>query len=270
MLNYSVLMSVYAGENSEFFKSSIESMLAQTVPTDDFILVCDGPLTPALDKVIAEFEELKVMRLPQNQGLAEALNIGLRHCKYELVARMDSDDISLPHRIEQQLKLNKDIVGSAIQEFISKPGDASTLRSLPTDQTNILRFAKRRNPFNHPSVLYRKSAVLKAGGYENYPLCEDYQLWVKMLMAGNSAANIPEPLVYMRVGSGLYKRRGGISYFKIMLKFRRWMYGIGFSGPIDFCYCLLVHAVSCFAPDSLRRFIYTKLLRVVISQDKPS
>jgi glycosyltransferase involved in cell wall biosynthesis len=261
-------MSVYAKERADFLDHSMGSIFSQTVPPNDFVLVCDGALTPDLDKVIEKHKEkypdiLQIVRMPENKGLAEALNFGLVHCKYEIVARMDSDDVARPNRMERQLGEFEgvDILGSAVMEFHDTPGDAKTMRITPADFDSILRSAKRRNPFNHPSVMYKKSVVLNAGGYENYSLCEDYHLWVKVFISGGRGKNITEPLVYMRVGSGLYKRRGGLSYFKSMLHFRNWLRKVGFIGTKDFCITVIGHTVSSFMPDFARGILYRKFMR---------
>lgn len=273
-LKYSVLMSVYAGEEGEFFAQSIASILAQTLPPAEFVIVCDGPLTPQLNDVIATHESseiFRIIRIEKNVGLAEALQTGLAHCQNEYIARMDSDDISAPKRIERQLALLErdglDIVGCTVEEFFETPGDLQTLRKVPETLHKIRKFARRRNPFNHPSIVYKKSTVFAAGGYEKFPLCEDYHLWVKMLRRGATAANIPEPLVFMRTGSGMYNRRGGWKYFKTMLRFRRWLRQIGFSGNLDFLYCMAGHLVSCFAPNFLRRWMYIGFFRTQNSND---
>ena len=273
-MKYSVLMSVYFGEKSEFLHESLKSMLAQTVPTDDFILVCDGQLTSELDKVITHYESkysdvFHVIRLIENLGLAEALNSGLPHCKHEWVARMDSDDISTPHRIERLMQLQKetdaDIVGSSVYEFEENIGDTGITRSPPSDHESIIYFARRRNPFNHPSVMFKKSAVLNVGGYEKYPLFEDYHLWIKMLQAGYIAANAPEPLLHMRTGNGMHKRRGGMSYFRTMLRFRAWMKSTGYINSYDFAVCVLIHGLSCLLPNHIRRWLYNGFLRKRVS-----
>ena len=270
VLKYSVLMAVYSGERSEFLHESLESMFAQSDPTDDFVLVCDGPLTSELDKVVTHYESkhpgiFHVTRLSENLGLAGALNSGLTHCKHDWVVRMDSDDIAMHHRFERLMRLQKetgaDIVGSAVFEFEKAIGDTGITRSPPADHENIKRFARRRNPFNHPSVMFRKSAVLRVGGYDEYPLFEDYQLWVKMLQAGYIAANEPEPLLHMRIGSGMHKRRGGISYFRTMLHFRAWMKKTGFINSFDFAVCVLIHGLSCLLPNPARRWLYNGVLR---------
>ena len=171
-------MSVYDKEKSEYLKQAIESIQAQTVSTDDFVLVCDGPLNAALDAVIAEKqkemgETLNVIRLTKNSGLGNALNEGIKHCKNELVARMDSDDIAFPERCEKQIAMfnarsELSICSAAIEEFTNDPNKVDSRRVPPETNEEIVDFAKTRNPFNHPCVMYKKSAVEAAGSYQSF------------------------------------------------------------------------------------------------------
>ncbi|MBQ4504408.1 MAG: glycosyltransferase, partial [Firmicutes bacterium] len=156
MFEYSVLMSVYHKESPGFLRASMQSMFNQTIPPSDFVLVCDGPLTEALDAVISSFQAeysttLQVIRLEKNMGLGSALNEGLTHCKYEYIARMDSDDIALPHRIAKQhlaiRATGADIISGTVAEFDQVPGDKNTCRKLPDQHDQIREFAKKRNPF---------------------------------------------------------------------------------------------------------------------------
>src|SRR5690625_792372 len=171
-------MSVYEGEKPEYFEASIESMLNQTLMPDQIVIVKDGKLTPALDSVINKYKDdytglFTIVTLSENAGLGVALNKGLKHCKNELVARMDTDDISLENRCELQVKeFQKNeklsIVGTMINEFDVDPNRIISSRVVPTDHNSILKFSRRRNPFNHPSVMYKKSAVQSCGGYNDY------------------------------------------------------------------------------------------------------
>lgn len=260
---YSVLMSVYYKEKPEFLQQSIESMLAQTIKSDDFVLVCDGPLSPELDKVIAQYAaDLHVLRLPTNGGLGHALNIGLKYCKYDIIARMDSDDISLPQRCEKELGLFAAdpticIVSGTLLEFYETPRNITGVRRVPLTNNEIRRFSKRRSPFNHPSVMLNKNEILRAGGYnEIYPLFEDYSLWIRMLYNGCKAANLADSLVYMRVSDNLYRRRGGIQYAVNMLRFRCWMRKSGWSSIWDFCVSALPQTAVCLLPNKIRKKIY--------------
>lgn len=268
--NYSVLMSVYYKEKPEYLKAAIDSILNQTVETDDFVIVCDGELTEGLDKVIAEYATnysglFNVYRLNHNMGLAKALNHGILQCKNEMIMRMDSDDISAPDRAKKQLDaMNQQgvqIVGSNIIEFTGNISNTTNSRIVPETNDEIVSFAKKRSPFNHPSVMYRKSAVVAAGFYEDYRFFEDYNLWVTMLHKGFKGYNVQETLLYMRGGEDMYKRRGGFSYVKYIVKFKRHLRKMGFIGMGTFLFGTIARSLVSIVPNRARTFVYTKLLR---------
>ncbi len=268
---YSVLMSVYKKEDPLFLQQAMNSMWEQTIPTDDFVLVCDGPLTPELDKVIEEVQKrhtysFHVIRLSQNGGLGNALNKGMQHCRNELIARMDSDDISRPDRCEKQLKVfdNKpeiDICCGTIEEFFDTPKHIIARRVLPEKHEDILRFAKNRNPFNHMAVMYKKEAVLMAGGYSSFYLLEDYYLWVRMLLRGSIGYNLQEPLVWVRTGTGMYKRRGGWDYARSQFKLFKFMRNHGMIGYTEYFSSCIIRGAVALVPNWFRRFIYEHALR---------
>ena len=271
MENYSVLMSVYAKEDASYLAQSMESIFLQTVRTDDFVLVCDGPLTPELDTVIRKYQDaypdiLHIIRLEKNEGLGNALNKGLACCRNELVARMDSDDISCPDRCERELRLFEefpelDIVSGTIEEFSSEnPEDVTGTRVLPASYPEIRHFSRKRNPFNHPAVMFRKAAVTEAGGYnERFHLFEDYYLWIRMLQKGSKGANLREPILKMRTSEAQMLRRGGWRYTKDMLAFHRWILKSKWSRPLDFLTGAVPHAAVCLLPNRLRLIVYRLL-----------
>lgn len=271
MVSYSVLMSVYSKERSEYLRESIQSIFNQTVKTDDFVIVCDGPLTPDLDNLLNEFSLkyphiISLVRLEKNAGLGNALNVGMSHCKNELIARMDSDDIAFQTRCEIQLKCfeenqNLDIVSASLLEFDNSIKNITAIKSLPETNDEIYRYARRRCPFNHPTVMYKKSSVLQAGGYKDFPLFEDYYLWVRMLNNNVTACNIKQPLLYMRAGENMYRRRGGTKYLKKMWAFRKYLYKSGFCSKFDYFYTVAAQTAICLVPDNLRACLYQKLLR---------
>jgi glycosyltransferase involved in cell wall biosynthesis len=269
-VNYSVLMSVYFKEQPYNLRQAMESMRCQTVPTSDFVLVCDGPLTDKLDAVIKEEQEkfgpiLHVLRLEKNSGLGNALNEGLKICRNELVARMDSDDISRPCRCEKQLELFQrypDICLSSgtVSEFVTNPDHSTGKRTLPITDAEIRAFGRKRNPMNHPCVMFKKSAVESAGGYkETYHLFEDYYLWVRMLMKGYKARNTRDVLLDMRSPADMYLRRGGKKYEQDMLRFHKWMLKSGWSSKSDYLTGAVPHAVVCVLPNGVRKLVYEKL-----------
>ena len=269
--DYSVLMSVYAKEKPEYLETAIKSMMDQTIPTNDFVLVCDGPLTSELDSVIGKFESLyperfHTLRLEVNQGLGNALNHGLQVCKNELIARMDSDDISCSNRCELQLEcFNKNpnlaLCSGDIAEFENDPNKIITIRHVPLKHDEILKFAKRRNPMNHMAVMYRKSAVLDSGNYVEMNLAEDYYLWVRMFQKGFKAENINEILVYVRIGNGMYERRGGFSYAKKICALQKSFLDLHFITPFEFLGNCLLRIISSLIPKSASKLLYQHILR---------
>ena len=270
MEKYSVLMSVYYKEQPDFLRSSMESIFSQTEKTDDFILVCDGPLTKELDEVINEFEHkydvLHVIRFEKNRGLGPALNDGIEACKNELIARMDSDDIAPDYRCQHQIDaFRKDselvILGGTVEEFEGNVNNIVSKKQMPTSDEEIKEYAKLRSPFNHPTVMYKKSAVQRVGGYPPLYLHEDYGLWVRLLSSGVKAANLSETLCFMRVDSGLYSRRGGIKYLKAAVDFRVYLYKTGYNSFFKMLFGVLVVTVMCLVPTCVRKFIYGKFLR---------
>lgn len=267
---YSVLMAVYKKEDPVFFRQSIESMLDQTLPFSDFVLVCDGPLTRELNSVIQWAQEklgerLQCIRLKENRGLGNALRAGVPRCRCSVIARMDSDDISRPDRCEKQFRiLEKDgysIVSGTLQEFTEIPGDLQRFRVLPRTPAEIRDYAKKRNPFNHPCVMYRKEEVLKAGNYQDFPGFEDYCLWVRMLINGAEGYNIQEPVLDMRTGNGMYSRRGGLSYLRWLLRFQRFLLDKKFITKGRYIKNCVVRTMVSIVPGGLREIFYELFLR---------
>ncbi len=271
MEKYSVLMSVYIKETADNLRQSIESMIKQTVPPDELIIVQDGPLGKELNQTIQTFDKLypglfKIVRLEQNKGLANALNVGLKETRNELIARMDSDDISLPKRCEMQLRAfekNPDlsIVGTQINEFEGNPENIISSRQVPTSYKEIKKFARRRSPFNHPSVMYRKSAIESAGGYKDYKRKEDLELFIRMVNMGYEAINLKEAyLLYRTDPANLERRRSWTNckeYIEIMYGFyRQHMIGI-----TDMIYVVAGQLVIHFAPKKLASKINSIFLR---------
>lgn len=269
--SYSVLMSVYHKEKPEYLRESMESIYNQTVPTDNFVLVCDGPLNPSLDDVIAEMQKkfgsrLYVHRLAKNGGLGNALNEGMKYCKNELVARMDSDDVSHNDRCEGEIGIFEDdsevsIVSGVIEEFVGDISHVQSRRVVPEKQKEIIAFAKKRNPFNHPCVMYKKSAVEAAGGYQDLYLLEDYYLWIRMLEKGFIGYNIQTPILWMRAGSDMYKRRGGWKYVESQIKLFKYMKDTGFISEGDYMIQSGVRMCAAMVPNALRKVIFQSILR---------
>lgn len=274
---YSVLMSVYGKENSVWFKKAAESMLNQTAPPDEFVLICDGPLTEELETAVEELDRsypgmFQILRLKENVGLGEALRQGILLCRNELVARMDSDDIACPDRCRQQLELFQKIPELAfssgtIAEFFdereleSSETAALRLRMLPQSHEEIVSYAKKRNPMNHMAVMLKKSAVLQAGNYQSAEGLEDYDLWSRMLQLGFRAGNLKETLVWARIGNGMEQRRGGVKYAGRMARFQTLLLKRGFlSLPQYIINCCIRIPVSLL-PGRIRAAVYGVCLR---------
>ena len=274
---YSVLMSVYGKENSVWFKKAAESMLNQTAPPDEFVLICDGPLTEELETAVEELDRsypgmFQILRLKENVGLGEALRQGILLCRNELVARMDSDDIACPDRCRQQLELFQKIPELAfssgtIAEFFderdleSSETAALRLRMLPQSHEEIVSYAKKRNPMNHMAVMLKKSAVLQAGNYQSAEGLEDYDLWSRMLQLGFRAGNLKETLVWARIGNGMEQRRGGVKYAGRMARFQTLFLKRGFlSLPQYIINCCIRIPVSLL-PGRIRAAVYGVCLR---------
>lgn len=267
---YSVLLSVYKSEKPEWLTIALNSMFEQTVKPSEVLLVEDGPLTDDLYAAINDYKEkyptiFKTLPLPKNVGLGLALRQGVEACGNEYIARMDTDDYSVPTRIEEEFNAmfekNADMVGCVIDEFIGSPDNVVSHRMLPETHAQIYHFAKKRTPIAHPSVLFKKSQILKCGNYEDCYLAEDFAIFVNLLRIGAKGYNIQKPLVYMRVSEDFYKRRGGIKYLKAMLRFNRKLFRIGWVGPKDFLIRSIMNCCVCLMPNSLRNFVYKSFLR---------
>ena len=256
---YTVLMSVYYKEKPEYLSLSIESMLNQTVKPDEFIIVKDGPLTTELDEVINNFvtaypKTFNIIVNETNLGLGPALAKGIENSKNELIARMDSDDYVVSTRCERQLE--------KFREFVDDIDNVISIHRVPSENDEIERFMHRRCSVLHPTVMYKKSAVLKSGNYQSVLLYEDYDLFARMVLEYHiKSYNIPEPLYYIRTSEDFFKRRGGIKYAKTVLKFKWGQYRKGYMSLMDFCISGLGQAFVCVLPNSLRKIFYMKFLR---------
>ena len=270
-MEYSVLMSLYKKEHPEFFRQALDSMINQTLKPAEIVLVEDGQLTPELYAVVEEYEKkfpalFNIVKNPTNLGLGLALNEGLKVCKYELVARMDTDDISKPDRCERQVqrfneKPQLSIVGAHIDEFVGDKDNVISQRRVPTDSDSIYDFAKRRSAFNHPAVMYKKSAVMAVGGYSNLRRNQDVDLFGRMLFNGYKAENIDAALLWFRSSDELSKRRKSWentwSYIAVIKKF--WQ--MGYSSFFDYAIVLVGQIGIYLMPLAVQNWVYKTFLR---------
>lgn len=270
--SFSVLMSVYRNDKPEDFRLAVESISEkQTVAPDEVLIVVDGPVPEPLHHAIEELSNriryIKVLWQAENKGLGTALRVGVENASNEIIARMDSDDISMPDRFEKQLNMmcdNADLsmVGGYITEFIYNPENIVAQRTVPPSDSEIRKYMKSRCPFNHVTVMFKKSEVLKAGNYQDWFWNEDYYLWIRMMMTGCRFANIPEPLVNVRVGKDMYARRGGMKYFKSEAAIQQFMYSHKLITFARYIINLSVrYIVQVLMPNSIRAFVFQKLFR---------
>lgn len=278
-MSFSVLIAVYNQEQPHFLQQALESLLQQTLLPNEVIVVEDGPLTPALNEVLAHFQRqykaCKRIARPRQEGLGLALNEGLKHCQHDVVARMDSDDICMPQRFEKQLSYLQihpevDVVGSWVAEFSTTPAQVISVRCVPETHQAIWQFAHFRNPMNHPTVMFRKAKVLQAGGYRHMPAFEDYDLWVRMLQQGACFHNLQECLLWFRLNANAFRRRGGWRYIAAEIDFQKALVRQQFLTPTQALGNIVTRLCVRLLPTFWRRKFYMTQLRATASVAKCS
>lgn len=269
-MKFSVLMSVYYKESASFLEEALNSILNQTVMPSEIVCVKDGKLSDELNNVLDKFNSkyqgmFNFIEFENNQGLGTALRKGVEAASYDIIARMDTDDIAVSNRFEIELSVmkekNLDMVGSNIAEFDGNIDNIISKRTVPDTDQNIKEYAKKRNPFNHMTVIYKKEAVLNAGNYKDFLWFEDYALWIKMIISGAKMYNIQQDLVYARTGTNMFERRGGIKYIKREYKMQRKMLELKFISYKEFIFNIAIRSFVRIIPNKLRGLIYMKLLR---------
>ncbi len=273
MLDFSVLMSVYRNDKPEFVRRAVESVTTeQTLKPDEVVLVVDGPVPDELNRLIKSFEDrtdsiFNVIWLPENKGLGNALRVGVEAASNEIIARMDSDDISSSNRFEKQISYMErhpecDVLGGQISEFIGEEDSVVGRRIVPCEHDEILMWLKGRCPFNHVSVTALRSRVIAVGNYMDWHYNEDYYLWIRMAEANYHFANLPEVLVNVRVGANMYARRGGWKYFKSEKGLQDYMLRHRIISLPRYCYNVLGRfTVQVAMPNILRGFIFQNFFR---------
>ena len=267
-LNYSVLMCVYYKEKPEFFNEAILSILNQTLKTNNFVIVCDGPLTRELDEVllkhVSENKEITVVRLEKNQGVGAASQFGLQYIKNEVLAKMDSDDIADEHRMERELEIINsgfDVVGGAIAEFIGDKNNIVGVRMPPEKHYDIVQFSKKRNPVNNVTIMYKKSQILEVGGYLNANFLEDYTLDIKLIQHGRKFYNIQDIMVFVRTNDDQIKRRGDKKLRKGFKALRKMMLRDKYITRGEYIKYSFEGFMFMIMPGFIKKFLYKKYLR---------
>lgn len=274
MSNFSVLISIYSKENPIFFKQSLDSLMGQTKIPNEIVLIKDGPLTKELDEVIIKFitnypNLFKIITLPENKGLGNALSIGVLECSNELIARMDTDDICVLNRFEKQIEFfntnpSIDLVGTNVEEFNKIPGDLNRFRKMPEKAEALRSYSRFRNPVNHPTVMFRKSKVLEAGNYNGEILLfEDFSLFIRMLQKGACFYNLQENLLHFRTGLGIdvIKRRSGLFYVENEWKFALLSLRIGNLNFFEWLFYICTKLPLRLLPPKVILFVYNQFLR---------
>lgn len=269
MENYSILMTVYKKDNPEFVKSSIDSMLSQSHLTNDFVIVCDGELTEELNSLVDKYSStypdiFNVTRLPVNIGLGAALRYGVPVCKNEFIARMDDDDIAKPERCAcevQYLQSNPGcaLVGAHMNEFCEDPSHTVRVKKVPVGFDNIKKYARRRNPFNHSTVMFRKSAVIQAGNYSEMRTNQDVELWVRMLNSGYRCENVDMVLVDFRFDDSTLDRRKTWENSKLMIDIWRNFWKNNYCSMMDYLIVKWAQVAIYIMPKKLLKWIYDHL-----------
>ena len=269
-MNFSVLMSIYAETRASDLSQCLGSLSQQTLPATEIVIVRDGPVHSTVEQCIQSYEStflFQHLSFPRNRGLGPALRDGLNACSYELVARVDSDDWSVPERFQKQAQFlhsesSISVVGGGLKEHYGTGGKTiSVMRQSPTDHASIRQTGKRRNPMNHPTVMFRKNDVLACNSYEFCPLFEDYYLWAKMLTQGYLLSNLPEVLVETEIGPDYFRRRGGVTYVRNELRLVRKLRQIGFLSPMEAGIFILSRLPVRLVPISCRQYMYRTFLR---------
>lgn len=270
MEKYSVLMTVYKKDDLENFSLALDSMEKQTLQPDEIVLVKDGPipneLQDVIDRHLREGAPIVQVQLPENRGLGLALNEGLKVAKNELIARMDSDDYSLPERCEAQVREfekdpSLDIIGCPVLEFVGDIDNVVGERKVPLTNEEIYRFARTRDPFNHPTVMYKKTAVENAGCYSDYRKNQDTDLWIKMLSNHAVCMNLAEPLFRFRFDDGTYKKRKSWTNTRILIEIRYKAWRSGFNTFGEFLAVSAAQMGMYILPVGFQKALYQRILR---------
>lgn len=269
-MNISVLMSVYKKEKAKYLKESIDSVLNQTLFPDQIVIIKDGKLTKQLDDVLNQFKSkypniIEIYEIKESCGLGLALNLGINKCRNDYIARMDSDDCSLPNRFELQAKIfeenpNLDILGGYIEEYDEELNEFISIRKVPTSMQSIKKYIKTQSPFNHTTVMYKKDAVIRTGGYNNVKL-EDYDLWARMLINNCLMQNIDQVLCKARTGKSLYKRRSGIKQVKKVLEIEKKLLQYKIIGIHTYIMNVILRSILAFLPINIKKIVYINIIR---------
>lgn len=265
-------MSLYFKENPDYLDQCFESIWNfQNLKPTEIVLVLDGPISEELSICVQKWQtliglSLKVVPLLKNIGLGKALNEGLKHCSHNWVFRMDTDDICTSDRFAKQIEFiqhNPEVVlfGGQIFEFNQNISDANVIKAVPTTNDEIKKFALNRCPFNHMTVAYKRDVILSLGGYQHHLFMEDYNLWLRLIAQGFKVANLPDVILYARVGNGMHARRKGLEYIKSEKQLLDLKKQLKIQSPFYANMYFIVRSMFRLMPANLLGKIYNTLLR---------
>lgn len=273
---FTVLMSVYKGDKAIFLQKTVNSILSQTVPPTEIVFVEDGPVPADIQQVILEFQssfkgKFVLIKLSKNAGLGHALNIGSKYVTTNWIARVDSDDINVSNRFQMQLnaiKKNPDVslVGGQVDEFQEYLNQTVGSRIVPTTHGEIVRFLKYRNPFNHPTVMINKLALDCVGNYLSFGNLEDYYLWSRLIAHGYKTVNLPYVLVHMRIGNGMYARRGKFSNIQYIFRLHNYLFQNHLCNIFQLVTGISIGVVNLMLPKKLRKHVYQNFFHKLRSE----
>lgn len=263
----SVVMPVYHGVDPTHLQRALDSIYAQTLPAAEVVVVEDGPLLPAQTVVLDGFSgrepPLRRVALPENRGAAKANQAGVIAARSPWIAKMDADDVSLPHRFATQVEALReggyDVLGAAMYEFDGDESNVVGVRRLPTEHADMARYFRFNNAVNHPTVVYRRNLALRVGGYDQPRFMQDYDLFARMLVAGAVMHNLPEPLVLFRADGSMFGRRRKAAMFRCELTLQRNLHRYGLVGGPRMAANLAVRSTFRLLPPRLMRRAYVRL-----------
>jgi glycosyltransferase involved in cell wall biosynthesis len=270
-LNFSVLISLYCKVDEKQLEFALNSLFTQSLVPNQVVVVLDGPVPMQIIDTLnyfksQNFTELTLIKLEKNSGLGIALAEGLKYCNYDLVARMDADDIAEPNRFQKQIEFmtqnpNVSVLGTNVWEFKMETGDLNIFKHVPLSHKAIFSYSKYRNPLNHPSVVFRKTHVLESGSYQNMPFFEDYFLWVRMLKLGYQFQNLDESLLNFRIGDSMVGRRHGFQYLIHELRFLNTIRALKHISRTEYFLNIILKLPLRIIPIRLLKIIYRLFLR---------
>lgn len=264
-------MSVYKNDNPDHFSVAVSSLLNQTYLPEEVIIVVDGQVSSDINSQLDFYSQndiIKIIRLNENKGLANALNVGIRSANFPLIARMDSDDICFNDRFEKQIKAmyeyDLDIIGGQIIEFGKDVNDIISKRIVPCEHLEMIKLLKFRSPFSHPTILFKKKVFDVLEGYDASIFPEDYDFFVRAYLNKFKFGNVPDEILWFRLGenrSETIKRRWGITYAKNEFSLYKKFLKMNFFNYYDFFKVVFLKIPIRLLPFFMFKFVYYKMAR---------